>query len=252
MKLNLRTDFVQTALMMVLLAAPFSAAQQPANSQAPPDANAPQTTSPQPERSPGVAPSNDNQAEPQSHEEQTAPERHEPSSPNEKAPAPQQQSPVEQPHPGSQSTSPAATGQTKPTTSGPKTAHKRKPKPLGAVASKSRSVHHRNNSVATPSGEPGKVVVRNGGAKDDVIRLSPGGTQEQELHSRENTAQLLATTDDNLKRIARPLTPAEQSTVDQIHSYVRQAKLATDAGDLARARTLAFKAHLLSDDLAKH
>jgi hypothetical protein len=96
------------------------------------------------------------------------------------------------------------------------------------------------------------VVVRNGGARDDVIHLSPGGSQEQEAHNRENTAQLLATTDGNLKRLAgRQLTPAEQSTLDQIHSYIRQAKAASDAGDLARAHTLAFKAHLLSDDLAK-
>jgi hypothetical protein len=50
---------------------------------------------------------------------------------------------------------------------------------------------------------------------------------------------------------SRQLSPAEQSTVDQIHSYMRQAKSAADSGDLARAHTLAFKAHLLSDDLAK-
>jgi hypothetical protein len=95
-------------------------------------------------------------------------------------------------------------------------------------------------------------VVRNGGATDNVIHLSPGGSQEQEAHNRENTAQLLATTDQNLKMLAsRQLSPAEQNTVDQIHSYMRQARSAADSGDLARAHTLAFKAHLLSDDLAK-
>lgn len=102
-------------------------------------------------------------------------------------------------------------------------------------------------------GQTGKVVVRNGGARDGRVQLSPGGSQEQELHNRENTAQLLATTDVNLKRISeRQLTPSEQSTFDQIQSYVRQARSASDAGDLARAHTLAFKAHLLSDDLANH
>ena len=62
----------------------------------------------------------------------------------------------------------------------------------------------------------------------------------------------MATTDENLKRIsARQLTPSEQSTLAQIQAYVRQSRSASDAGDLARAHTLAFKAHLLSDDLAK-
>jgi len=37
----------------------------------------------------------------------------------------------------------------------------------------------------------------------------------------------------------------------QIHSYVNQSKAASDAGDLERANTLASKAHLLSDELAK-
>jgi hypothetical protein len=104
---------------------------------------------------------------------------------------------------------------------------------------------------ATTGSQSGKVVVRNGGAKGDSPQLSPGMTQEQALHQRENTNQLLATTDANLKRIAgRQLNAAQQSTLDQIHSYLRQAKAASDAGDVARAHTLAFKAHLLSDELA--
>ena len=100
--------------------------------------------------------------------------------------------------------------------------------------------------------QSGKVVVRNGGARDASIQLSPGLSRGQDPHDRENTDQLLATTDDNLKRVAgRQLTASQQSTLDQIHAYVRQAKSAADAGDLARAHTLALKAHLLSDDLAK-
>ena len=95
-------------------------------------------------------------------------------------------------------------------------------------------------------------MVRNGGATDGLVQLWPGGGQEQEIHNRENTAQLLATTDENLKRISgRSLTASEQSIFDQIQAYVRQARSASDAGDLPRAHTLAFKAHLLSDDLAK-
>ena len=95
--------------------------------------------------------------------------------------------------------------------------------------------------------------MRNGGASDASIQLSPAGNQQQDSHDRENTNQLLAKADDNLKRVAgQQLTVTQQSTVDQIHTYMRQAKSAVDAGDLARAHTLALKAQLLSVDLTKH
>ncbi|MBV9182869.1 MAG: hypothetical protein JO356_16290 [Acidobacteria bacterium] len=100
--------------------------------------------------------------------------------------------------------------------------------------------------------ECGKVVVTNGGAKEHPEQLAPGMAKEEELKERENTRQLLATTDANLKSIAgRQLTPLQQNMLAQIHSFVNQSKAASDAGDLARASTLASKAHLLSDELAK-
>jgi hypothetical protein len=108
---------------------------------------------------------------------------------------------------------------------------------------------HKKKPAKTTSG---KVIVRNGGATEGTPQLSPGISQEQAAHNRDNTEQLLATTDANLKSVAgRQLTPAQQSMVEQIHAYVTQSKAAADAGDLGRAHTLAFKAHLLSDELAK-
>jgi hypothetical protein len=108
-----------------------------------------------------------------------------------------------------------------------------------------------HNKPAAKAGS-GKVIVQNGGAKEGTPELSPGISKEQERHKRENTDQLLATTDTNLKSVAgRQLTPAQQGMVEQIHTYVAQSKTASDAGDLDRAHTLAFKAHLLSDELAK-
>ena len=102
------------------------------------------------------------------------------------------------------------------------------------------------------AGPAHKVVVRNGGAKDVSAQLAPGMSKEQELHSRETTTQLLATTDANVKSVAgRHLTPAQQSLLDQIYTYMKQSKEALGAGDLARAHTLAYKAHLLSDELRK-
>jgi hypothetical protein len=39
--------------------------------------------------------------------------------------------------------------------------------------------------------------------------------------------------------------------VEKIHTYMNQSKEASSTGDLNRAHTLAFKAHLLSDEVAK-
>lgn len=104
----------------------------------------------------------------------------------------------------------------------------------------------------TPASNSGKVVVRNGGAKERAAQLAPAMTKEQEQHNRENTSQLLATTDANLKTVSgRQLTPSQQSMLDEVHTYIAQSKAATNAGDVARAHTLAYKAHLLSDELAK-
>ncbi len=152
--------------------------------------------------------------------------------PTSPAPVPQTETPVPQEGPAP----------VEPETS-PPTQNPEKQKPLRKKK--------RVSKKATAGSQSGKVVVRNGGAKGDAPQLSPGMSQEQALHQRENTAQLLATTDANLKKVAgRQLTPAQQSTLDQIHSYLRQAKAASDSGDVARAHTLAFKAHLLSDELA--
>ncbi len=127
-------------------------------------------------------------------------------------------------------------------------------KPSGTATTKKRLTRRRRKrtSAKAPAAQSGKVVVRNGGTSGGTAQLSPGVTQEQALHQRENTDQLLATTDANLKRVAgRPLTPAQQGIFDQIHTYMRQAKAAAEAGDIGRAHTLAYKAHLLSDDLAR-
>jgi len=68
---------------------------------------------------------------------------------------------------------------------------------------------------------------------------------------RQETAQLLAVTDGELKGITRPLSSDEQSIVLQIRGYMQQSQKAEKDGDLELARNLAVKAKLLADDLAK-
>jgi cytoskeletal protein RodZ len=221
-----KSEFLALAL---LLCTAFGLAQQeqaPTN-QAPPDPNAPQFQNPQTSTPP---------AEPQS--SSPSPSLDQPSAPKENSPAGGEATPPKS-TPHSESTKP-----TVPAKAGSTSKKKR-------TKTRSKPVVHQS-PAGDASSQPGKVVVRNGGATDGLVQLSPGGGQEQEIHNRENTAQLLATTDENLKRISgRSLTASEQSIFDQIQAYVRQARSASDAGDLPRAHTLAFKAHLLSDDLAK-
>jgi outer membrane biosynthesis protein TonB len=117
---------------------------------------------------------------------------------------------------------------------------------------KRRPAHKPIHKKTTTKPQSGKVVIRNGGAKEGSPQLAPGTSKEQQLHNRENTSQLLATTDANLKSVAaRQLTPAQQSMMEQIRTYMTQSKAASASGDLDRAHTLAYKAHLLSNELAK-
>jgi hypothetical protein len=122
-----------------------------------------------------------------------------------------------------------------------------------AVSKTAAATHKTHRKMAHKSAtEPGKVVVRNGGAKEGSVQLTPATSPVQAQHQRASTANLLAAADANLKRVAgRQLTPAQQSMVDEIHTYMQQAKAAAASADTNRAQTLAYKARLLSDELAR-
>jgi hypothetical protein len=126
------------------------------------------------------------------------------------------------------------------------------PKPPAKSASKKR--HPKKSTTATATtAAPEKKVVRNGGTADPVVQLAPGVSPEQASNQRQNTTQLLAATDANLKQISsRQLNATQQDSVGQIRKYMEQAKVAEQSGDEQRAQNLASKALLLSDDLAKH
>ncbi len=162
-------------------------------------------------------------------------------------PPPASAQPQVEPATPSQQTPPQ---ETPPATKSPETS---KPSPADTPERPRLTRKKKPRKKKPAASQSGKVVVRNGGARDSSAQISPAINDEQARHQRENTNQLLATTDANLKKVAgRQLTPAQQSTLDQIHAYVRQANAASDSGDLPRAHTLAYKAHLLSDELAKH
>lgn len=127
------------------------------------------------------------------------------------------------------------------------------PEKPDCAASKTKKRNSKRKAQAQAATGPRKTVVRNGSTADPVVQLAPSVTDQQASQQRQSTAQLLAATDANLNKIsARQLSTSQQDMVNQIRNYVQQAKEAEKAGDLQRARNLAFKAQLLSDDVLRH
>ena len=127
------------------------------------------------------------------------------------------------------------------------------PEKPDCAASKGKKRSSKHKVAAQDATGPKKKVVRNGSTADPVVQLAPSVTDQQASQERQSTAQLLAATNANLTKIsARQLTSSQQDLVNQIHTYMQQAKTAETAGDLQRARNLAFKAQLLSDEVLRH
>lgn len=97
---------------------------------------------------------------------------------------------------------------------------------------------------------PPKIVVRQGGAKEPSIQLAGGPGTDQAAEKRNTINQLLGATDENLKKTSgMQLSSTQQDTVTQTRQFMEQSKAAMADGDFERARTLAWKAQLLSQDL---
>jgi len=63
---------------------------------------------------------------------------------------------------------------------------------------------------------------------------------------------MLAATESNLKKISgQQLNSDQQDMVSQIRQFMTQSKAAVGDGDMERARTLAWKAQVLSEELVK-
>jgi hypothetical protein len=95
---------------------------------------------------------------------------------------------------------------------------------------------------------PSKVVVRQGGTSEPSIQLVGGATGSPD---RDKANEMLQAAEQNLKKITgRQLSSSQRDMVTQVRQFMDQSKNATASGDLDRARTLAWKAQLLSEELA--
>jgi hypothetical protein len=113
-----------------------------------------------------------------------------------------------------------------------------------------------DSAQASKSGDPPKncppqkIVVPQGGAAEPSIQLAGGPATDQSSQQKNAAIQLLESTEENLKKLSgRQLSSDQQDTVTQIHQFMQQSKVAAANGDSERARNLAWKAELLSEDL---
>ena len=125
----------------------------------------------------------------------------------------------------------------------PGSSRKRKKPPASAAAKPNQS----------PGNTPAIVVVRNGGSSETQGEIASGTTVQQAPQQMKETNSLLNATTLDLEKIAgKELNSNQQGMVKQIRDYMQQSKSAARAGDVQGANNLAFKAHLLSQELIKH
>jgi len=124
--------------------------------------------------------------------------------------------------------------------------------PTATQPSKPKSQPRKKAAKKTPpKPESNKTnsTVREGGSESPG-QLSTAQPKDASAQ-RQNTAQLLAAADSNLRSLDRSLSADEQSMVQQVRAYMNQSKHAEADGDAERAYNLALKARLLSDALVK-
>ena len=121
----------------------------------------------------------------------------------------------------------------------------------GATGKRHSAAKHAS-AIVTDSG-PRKVVVREGGTDEPTAQIVTGMAPEEAGREREDAEQLLKKTVSTLERIDPDMFDRQQQeTMSQIHNYMAGARAALKEGDIARGHTLAVKASLLAEDLARH
>jgi hypothetical protein len=87
-------------------------------------------------------------------------------------------------------------------------------------------------------------------AASPIGELTTGDSAEAQ-QTKHDTTNLIAQTEQGLAGIKHPLSGDQQTTAEQIRTFLKQAQMALDNGDTEGAHTLATKAKLLLDELTK-
>lgn len=203
-------------------------------------------------------------------EQKSEPKKETPTEPRtEQTPEPKKETPTEPhaeqtPEPKKETPTEPRAEQTpelkKETQTEPQTEPKTEPKTVptkrddeSAVSPNVRRPAGKGASPMAPDGTPRKIVVRQGGVDEPKAQIVTGMTSDEANRQRQDAEQLLKSTVETLERIdPHALDRQQQETVSQIHNYMEGARSALKEGDISRGHTLAVKAALLAEDLAKH
>jgi hypothetical protein len=136
-----------------------------------------------------------------------------------------------------------------PAGSGPSTNSASKTPGAGAG---NNSAQNSGSTAPSKNCPPPKIIVSHGGTSESSLQLEGGSGGTGATQQRDATAQMLGTTENNLKKLSgQQLSQSQQDSVTQVRQFIEQSKTALASGDTDRARTLAWKAKTLSEDLVK-
>jgi hypothetical protein len=128
------------------------------------------------------------------------------------------------------------------------------------AAPKKAPAKHRNAKKPTqppPANQASSTVAVNHPPANPVVEAPAPDiaiaavSNPQVVWFKQNTTELLDTTEKDLKGLNHGLGHDEEAMLTQIKSYIAQSRSATKDGDFERAYNLALKAHLLADALIK-
>lgn len=115
------------------------------------------------------------------------------------------------------------------------------PEPLAVV----RMIPARPRTIVPPAAQNGSTEKR------ELPQIVPDLSPQQSSSFQHETEQSLKVAEQNLAAAAgRRLSPTQADLASKVRSFVRDAREAGRAGDWGRARDLARKAEVLSDELA--
>lgn len=120
---------------------------------------------------------------------------------------------------------------------------------LAAMMVPVRSVPPRPRVAAPPSPTPAAPVAEE---KPEAPTIAPQLTQEESAAAQQETNESLGIAERNLASTqGKRLNASQSDLVSKIKGFLKDAREAAQAGDWARARNLAKKAQVLSEELVR-
>jgi hypothetical protein len=116
------------------------------------------------------------------------------------------------------------------------------PPPPAPLATKMAPTRPRSVAPSTNQNPPA--------AKPDTLQIVPGLSTQESASLRQETDKNLSSAESNLAATAgKPLNATQSDLASKVRSFISDAREAGRAGDWARARDLAKKAQVLSEEL---